>query len=479
MADIKKIREELIAAIPRDCLDCDACGKSNPRHQCLKCYTAHYCSSECLRKLSSHQCHDIETMRNALIGIGDSLDISQAKNETCGICLETPMVDPAVLPHCQHAFCRPCLREWHGMEKFSKEIKCPTCKGVLLFDESEDNPIEKAKIFGARAKKAESSNRPNDKIKLCRRALDDLEVLLSKDESNLSALFIKAEILLIQSKPQSALDVIDTILRMDHENRTNRKTVSNYLDQAQVAQEAAERERIMKLVEEIAGAKGEKIGTILQTLVDVFLLQAEAYQQLGDWFTAKDIYQDLLGLGPGIAKWILIAVALAVVVLVTFIFGAYEGHSLSSLSPSSLEVTANDITIIRQVTATSLVATILYGTLGRFLVATPKSKSKVLTFAPELRAPVVSQQRASFMAMVKCYYHLKEYDNALQVGALALHMNRHFPGVHEYIAKTYQAKGDTKKAIKTMHRAVLYETPWDVENIETQLQLLQEINATK
>eukprot|EP00977_Amphora_coffeiformis_P010695 scaffold2510_cov169-Amphora_coffeaeformis.AAC.46 len=462
MSDLIKIREELIATIPRDCLDCDACGKPNPAHQCRKCFTTHYCSSECLRKLASHECHDIDTMRNALVGIEKSLDMSQAKNQTCGICLGTPIVDPAVLP-CTHAFCRSCLREWHAMEKFNKEIKCLLCRGVLLFDKSEENPIEKAKIYGAQAKKAEEANRPEGKVKACKKALEELDNFLSTHETNLSALFTKAEILLIQSEPQSALEVIDEIFRIDHENRTNRQAVSDYLDQANAATEETESVRLLKLAEDIAGTRGERIGQILQTLVEVFLLQAEAYQQLGDWFTAKEIYKDLLGLGSGIPTWILGAAGLSIILVATLVFGNYKGQTLTKL---------------RNVTMAALVATILYGLIGRFVMATPKSKSKVLTFDLELRTPLVPQQRHCYMAMVKCYYHLKEYDRAIRAGAFALHMNRHFPGVHENIGKTYLAKGNAKEAIRTMRRAVLYETPWDIQNIQKQLKLLRAISTS-
>lgn len=460
-SNVAKSREELIANIPRTCLACDSCGKANPAHECRKCYTAHYCSSDCLRKLASHECHDLETMRNALIGIGTSLDMAQAKNDTCGICLGMPMTDPAVLPGCQHAFCRRCLQEWHGMEKFQKEIKCPTCRGVMLFDKSDDNPIEKAKIYGAAAKKSK-----DDRARLCKKALDELETFLAnKDGSNLSALFIKAEILLIQSEPQMALQVLDDILEIDRKHRMERKAVSDYLDQSEAARQSGnidEAERIMGSALELAGKRGEKLGTILQTLVDVFLMQAEAHQQLDEWFIAKEIYKDLLGLGSGTPPWVLGAAFSAMILLLTYVcFGSGPAE-----------------TFARQLSMATMVATTLYGVFGRFLMA-PKSKSKLLAFPPELRAPLVPQQRQCYMNMIKCYYCLREYDRAIRAGAFATHMNRHFPGVHEYIAKSHKAKGKHQEAQRTMQQAVLFETPWDVENIAKQLQILEEIAHAK
>lgn len=72
---------------------------------------------------------------------------------------------------------------------------------------------------------------------------------------------------------------------------------------------------------------------------------------------------------------------------------------------------------------------------------------------------------------------MQDYDCAIYAEDLAVHMNRHFADVHEYIAKAHKAKGNVTEAIKTMQRAVLYETPWDIENVQKQLMLLEEITA--
>ena len=46
----------------------------------------------------------------------------------------------------------------------------------------------------------------------------------------------------------------------------------------------------------------------------------------------------------------------------------------------------------------------------------------------------------------------------------------------KYIAKANIARGDVVEARRIMQRAVLYETPWDTNNIEKQLVLLNEIS---
>ena len=453
-----KTREELVANIPRECIQCDACKTPGPVHECKKCHTVHFCSSYCLRQLSGHQCVDIETMRNAIIGIGmdaPAVDISLAINTTCGICLEDQMSDPIVLPDCKHAFCRQCLGEWHSFEKFKKETTCPTCRSVLLNDQSADNPIERAKIYGARAHK--HSNNPEQKLRHCERALQELDALLSRDGSNILALFTKAEILLLQSKPKDTLDVLDTILDIDHRNRSKRQTVTKYLDQVDAAGRSGntlEADRLMNLVTEIAGARGEHIGNILENLVDIFLLKADAQQQLGEWYAAKEVYKDLLGLGSGIPRWIMGGVMATIVLWLLFGMAAYvtKYFALAYWSGGML------YEIFQR-----------YGSL--------RKKKTILSLPKELRTPSVPQQRQCYMNMTKCYYNLQDYTRALYAGELALHMNRHYAGVHEYIAKANKAKGNMEEAQRTMQRAVLYETPWDTKNIENQLALLEKITA--
>ena len=455
-----KTRKELVANIPRDCIQCDACKAPGAVHECQRCHTVHFCSSYCLRQLSGHQCVDVETMRNAIIGIGMDapvVDVSEAMNTTCGICLEDQMTDPIVLPNCKHAFCRQCLREWHAFEKFKKETTCPTCRSVLLNDQSEDNPIEKAKIYGARAHK--HSNNPEQKLGHCERALQELDKLLSRDGSNILALFTKAEILLLQSKPKDALEVLDTILDIDYQNRSKRETVARYLDQVDAAGRSGntlEADRLMTLVHEIAGTRGEHIGNILENLVDIFLLKADVLQQLGEWFAAKEVYKDLLELPAGVPRWIIGGVMATIILIIIYGMAA---------------------TITKYFVSAFWSGGVLSEIFLRYGSSRKSKKKTILSFPKELRTPSVPQQRQCYMNMTKCYYNLQDYTRAIYAGELALHMNRHYAGVHEYVAKANKAKGNMEEAQRTMQRAVLYETPWDTDNIEKQLAMLEEITT--
>ena len=73
-------------------------------------------------------------------------------------------------------------------------------------------------------------------------------------------------------------------------------------------------------------------------------------------------------------------------------------------------------------------------------------------------------QRKLFMGLGRCYYHLGRYEKSIEIGQTAIAMNRHFPGIHEYVALSQFASGDAEAAIRTSANAVLYEAPWDKEN---------------
>ena len=82
-------------------------------------------------------------------------------------------------------------------------------------------------------------------------------------------------------------------------------------------------------------------------------------------------------------------------------------------------------------------------------------------------------QRRVFMGLCRCFYEMEEYDKAIHSGMAAIEMNRHFPQVHKYVALAQKAIGDSDAARVSMTRAVLYESPWDERNLETNKELLR------
>ena len=96
---------------------------------------------------------------------------------------------------------------------------------------------------------------------------------------------------------------------------------------------------------------------------------------------------------------------------------------------------------------------------------------------PEDASP--PQNRQVFMGLSRCAYELGVFDRSIFAAEAALEMNRHFQGVHKYKALSEKASGDIDAAIRTMNRAVLYETPWDEDNKAEVLKLYNELLAEK
>jgi len=89
------------------------------------------------------------------------------------------------------------------------------------------------------------------------------------------------------------------------------------------------------------------------------------------------------------------------------------------------------------------------------------------------------QQRQILMGVSHSLYEMGEYEPSIVLGTAVLDMNRHFPGVHKYIALSMRDSGDLDSAIDVMNRAVLYETPWDDKDRMKALDLYNELVALK
>ena len=92
---------------------------------------------------------------------------------------------------------------------------------------------------------------------------------------------------------------------------------------------------------------------------------------------------------------------------------------------------------------------------------------------------MAKENRTIFHQLTRCFYEIKDYDNALNFGNAAIEMNRHYDGVYKYVALSYKASGNLDKAIETMKQAVLYETPWNQNNIMKVKSFLLELEEEK
>ncbi len=74
----------------------------------------------------------------------------------------------------------------------------------------------------------------------------------------------------------------------------------------------------------------------------------------------------------------------------------------------------------------------------------------------------------------RCFYETGQYQRSIDFGEGAIKQNRHYDGAYEYVAKSHQALGDLPSAVEVMQRAVAYETPWDVQNMNKVKDMLAE-----
>ena len=96
--------------------------------------------------------------------------------------------------------------------------------------------------------------------------------------------------------------------------------------------------------------------------------------------------------------------------------------------------------------------------------------------SPDIGSP--PQHRQVWMGLCRCSYELGNYEMAQNAGEAAVQMNRHFPGVHKYIALAQKESGDLDAAIATMNRAVLYEAPWDAQHMSETKRLFKELKSS-
>jgi tetratricopeptide (TPR) repeat protein len=89
------------------------------------------------------------------------------------------------------------------------------------------------------------------------------------------------------------------------------------------------------------------------------------------------------------------------------------------------------------------------------------------------------QYRKAFMGMSRCFFETSVYDKSIAAASAAIEMNPHFPGVYKFKALSQRASGELDEAVKTMTRAVLYETPWDDDNKAKVLELYDELFTEK
>lgn len=91
-------------------------------------------------------------------------------------------------------------------------------------------------------------------------------------------------------------------------------------------------------------------------------------------------------------------------------------------------------------------------------------------------------QRKIVFETSRCEYELGNYKRSIEIGELAVEMNRHYEDVYKYIILSFVALERIDLAMQVCKRAIRYEVPWDIEHrqkLEAQLKELQEKNKSE
>jgi tetratricopeptide (TPR) repeat protein len=396
---------ERIAAIPRDCIECDAsCGKSNPQKRCSRCQFVYYCSAECQKRhWSEHKpdCKAAKTIKLSKMGLTEDVPVSFPEssvgiNTECCICLADEIDTPVVLENCRHAFCTACLIEWQRVVPTShdrRETCCPICRSEA--SNVVESILEKARMYASRANRRGVTDEVKKRYR--EEALEEVEKVLIIDPPHLQAFFTKAEILRSLGDPGAAIETLNRMAEVDDERQAEAAHVEYLLQRAEAAETESDEEALLDDAESLQKKLGNRLQGGEARLFDLNILQAEAYQDMKEWQEAIKIYLSILEV---------------------------DGE--------------------------------VDGVLG---------------------SPV--QYRKIFMGMSRCFYETSVYDKSIAAASAAIDMNPHFPGVYKFKALSQRAMGELDEAVKTMTRAVLYETPWDDDNRAVALKLYDELATEK
>jgi tetratricopeptide (TPR) repeat protein len=396
---------ERMKNISRACIECDGgCGRRNASKRCSKCRTVYYCSVDCQRRnWAEHKpyCIPIEGMRQRVSGIGavvpEESSAALAVNTDCGICLAEPMTKPVVLKECRHGFCVNCITTWqkHLKREGQTEATCPLCRADA--PDVEEGLILRAMQAAERANKKGID--PEESQRYLTLALEETDKLLAIENPSLQVYNTKAEIEMKLGEARRAIETLEQVIQIDNQRLEQWAVVDEYMEQVEEARRIGdedEQERLLNIVEEFMKRDlGNRLSGGKARHVPLYLMQADAHQQLEEWKEAVDIYKSLFQLLD-------------------------ESH-----------------------------------------VGTP------------------AENRKLFTGLARCAYEMGNYDQAIAGFSAAIEMNPNFQGVYKYMALSYKAKGDLDKAIETMNKAVLYETPWDEKYQVEAFKLYEELCAER
>ena len=299
-----------LASLPRDCIACDACGKAAPSIACERCATVYYCDASCRKNHAAEHhpdCHDfaaISQRREAQVPSKEALLLSAAGedaiNSECGICFEEQMQQPVTLA-CRHAFCSTCLVAWQRQKgnlanpyqsmNPDQSHTCPVCR-TETEGNVEDDLMLRARLLASRANYLKED--PDAQRDLREKALVVLNKVLEVDIPHIQAYGTKAEVLNELGEYQQLVGTVEELLVINSERQEKAGVLEDMdrrIEDAMMRGDMEGVERIQQQAVAYAEEQGE-LGTRCgsEDVTEMRILQAEAYIELGEWETAKDIF---------------------------------------------------------------------------------------------------------------------------------------------------------------------------------------------
>jgi tetratricopeptide (TPR) repeat protein len=299
--------KDRLGKLDRSCIRCDACGKASPPETCSKCNFVYYCNEACRIghwEVHKGECKTSEAMLQQKRTLEPVIgaDVKDAINNTCAICSEWPMINPAVLK-CKHAFCGSCLLGWKKYNKTSTPapthgcgLGCPSCQHSVKAD-SKESWFRKAQLLEGRLN---IPDMPNEKRRQSLRldVLRHLDHVSAGDKPDLERCVYEAELLLSLGEAQKAIDIIKKTMNEDNKHSagfTPLEDIARLRDAALETGNVAEVERLENtLVDIIERKRGGSSSSHLKKAKtqnwSALILQAEGYQKLKQWDDATETY---------------------------------------------------------------------------------------------------------------------------------------------------------------------------------------------
>ncbi|KAL7559166.1 hypothetical protein ACA910_010104 [Epithemia clementina (nom. ined.)] len=400
----------LIVPVDRDCIECDGpdCFKTGPSKRCSRCHTEFYCSVECQKKAwKNHKpyCIQIDDMRfrsaGLMNGVNDVLVLDD--NHKVPNNNNTTVVDAS-----RNSQCPICFSDPIPNAIILKSCRHAFCLGCLV-------AWQKHEAISMLSLKRAKTTCP-----ICRSETgEDVEDSLVEKTLLLTAQASRCD----QNNEERRLRLLSEALSCtDQLLEADCPRIDVYLNKAQILVKLGRFAEAIQLVDETIEENERRINHPVVQLCQA----ADQAEAQGDMAEFERLQEEVV-------------------------------HAFDTLGPVPTRLQTSSYTDCYLIQADAYEAQENYAAAKEIYFQALQTIEDPAAVSPVL-------QRKIFMGLAKCAYELGVYEKSIAASDAALEMNRHFPGVHKYKALSLKKQGNLDKAIRTMKRAVLYETPWDEEN---------------